>query len=92
MEKKVINGWHRSCAEDLPEIGEIVLVILQDIDEDGNLKSTEEPSILFNWRTEDEGYAVDELGWCKVYADTRVSYWYRLPEFPEEFRKSFICK
>ena len=90
MEKKVINGWHVSCKEDLPAIDEIVLAILQDLDEDGNPIATEEPQICFNWRSDDDEYEVDELGWCKLYENSRVAYWFPVPNLPKEFNETFL--
>ena len=85
MTKKEINGWHRNCAEDLPELDEIVLVVFQEVDEGGKGIPTDEPEIAFNWRTEDSGYEVDENKWVKPFINAQVAYWYRVPSLPPEF-------
>ncbi len=90
MGKEIIDGWHRSCAEDLPDYEDVVLCVLCDVDGNGISLRTEDPPIFLNWRTRNKDVTSDPFGWVEPYEECKVAYWCRIPNLPEKFIKEML--
>jgi len=72
-DKHFINPWIM-CKDQLPEVGESVLVYYGD------------DEYCFNHRSSSTFVDTDENGWCNIGCDTKPICWMYLPNLPENIR------